>query len=312
MNWKEKSVIITGGAGFIGSHLAEHLVKLGANVTVVDLFSKTGARNLDNFKNKIKMVECDVSNADDLKNLNGSIDFLFHLAALAYPKACEEDPELAFKINVQGTFNILNFALKNGTKKIVFPSSAQLYGKYPKYLPVDEKHPVDVSESVYNLTKRMGEELCNLFYEKHGLPVIYFRLFNSFGPRQAPEYFIPTVLLQAIKNSRVELWNDKPTRDFMFVEDTVKALIKGAEVSYCGGPINIGSGREVNIGDIARQISSSFNAELKFLNREVWGAMKMCCDNSKAQKILNWKPEIVFEEGLNRTIEWYKENKHLF
>jgi len=305
MNWKDKTALITGGSGFIGSHLADYLVRLGANVIVGDLISVVGIRNLEDLKNNLKIVEFDVTNTQNLNELREKLDFIFHLAAMAYPIKCEENPELAFKTNVEGTFNILNYALNNGVQKIIFPSSAQLYGKYPKYLPIDEKHPIDISESIYNLTKRMGEELCDLFYEKHGLPVLFFRMFNSFGPKQAIEYFIPTVILQALKKKSIELWSDKPTRDFMFVEDTVRALVRGAEVEYCGGPINIGYGKEINVGDIARQIATTFNIDVKFLNKEVWGAMRMCCNNTKAQGILKWKPEISFEEGLNRTIKWY-------
>lgn len=114
-----------------------------------------------------------------------------------------------------------------------------------------------------------------------------------------------------MKTKQIELWSEKPTRDFTFVQDTIQAFIKAAESKYLGGPINIGSGREVRTGDIARQIANSFDAEIKFLNKEVTGSMRLQCDNTKAREVLGWKPEIPFEEGLDRTIEWFKQNSQL-
>ncbi|HKZ41877.1 MAG TPA: NAD-dependent epimerase/dehydratase family protein, partial [Candidatus Hodarchaeales archaeon] len=203
---------------------------------------------------------------------------------------------------------MMRFAVKKDVQKFVFPSSALLYGRYPQYLPIDEKHPIEFSSNIYNATKKIGEDLCLHFHEKHNLPVIFFRLFNAFGPRQATDYFIPTVINQAVKSKVIELWNEKPTRDFTYVLDTVDAFVKAAESKFIGGPINIGSGREVRTGDIARQIADSFGAEIKFLNKEVSGSMRLQCDNSRARETIGWKPSISFEEGLDRTIQWFKEN----
>ena len=308
MNWKEKKVLITGGAGFIGSHLSNTLVNLGADVIIADMFSLAGTKNIEEIKDKMTLIDVDISKREEIEKIDKNINFIFHLAAYAVPNLCEKNPQTAFKINVQGTFNILNFALECGVDKVVFPSSALLYGKNPKYLPIDENHPIEISNSIYNVTKKIVEDLCETFYEKHNLPVVYFRLFNAFGSRQSSDYFIPTVIIQALKNNIIELWNDKPTRDFTYVKDTVNALIKGAETNYCGGPINIGSGREIKTGDIAKQIADSFGAKISFLNKEVIGSMRLCCDNRKAQKILDWKPEISFENGLKETIEWFKQH----
>ena len=310
--WKDKKVLVTGGAGFIGSHLVDALLNIGANVIIADIIPKDSIKNLEHIKDKIKLVECDVSNNKDLEKLERDVDIVFHLAAYAVPKLCEENPDLAFRVNILGTFNVLRYCLNNSIKKFVFPSSALLYGKYPKHLPIDEKHPIEIADSVYNATKKIGEDLCMFFYEKHNLPVIIFRLFNAFGPRQSTEYFFPTVILQAMKKNVIEIWNDKPIKDFTYVEDTVRALILGAESSFCGGPINIGSGREINIGDIARKTAEKFNAKVISLNKEVIGSMRLQCDNSLAKRILNWKPEISFEDGLNRTIEWFKNHENLY
>jgi len=299
MDWKNKNALVTGGSGFIGSHLVDRLLELGANVTILDAVPpKT--------KEQAQALVCDISKKENIK-IDSNVDFIFHLAALAYPKACNENPSLAFNINVSGTMNMLSLAVEKEVKKFVFPSSAQLYGRYPKYLPVDEKHPIEYEGNFYNITKKFGEDLCRSFYEIHGLPVTFFRLFNSFGPRQSREYLIPTIIHQALEKKVIELWNEKPTRDFTFVTDTVNAFIRAAESTYCGGPINIGSGTETQVGDIARQIASTLGAEIKFMNKEVIGSMRMCCDRGNAKKILGWEPEISFKEGLNRAISFFRD-----
>ncbi len=304
MNWREKTILVTGGAGFLGSHLIDSLLSNGANVTVVDKISEIGTKNINHVLDKITVLDCDITANGALDKIKPP-DVIFHLAAVAVPSFCESNQELAFRVNVHGTFNVLRYALDKNVEKVVFPSSAQLYGRYPKYLPIDEHHPIEISGSVYNATKKIGEELCNLFYEKHGLPVVWFRLFNCFGPRQSTDYLIPTVISQGL-NGKIELWNEKPTRDFTFVGDTAAALIKGAETRWCGGPINIGSGREVVIGDIARRVADSLGAEIVFQNREVSGCMRMCCDKRRAESVLGWKPATQFETGLQETIDWWR------
>lgn len=295
MKWKGTRSVVTGGSGFIGSHLVDRLLGLGSEVILVDTVKPE--------RDDVIFVENDISKGVAVE---GEVDVAFHLAALAYPKACNDNPSLAFAVNATGTLNMLTFAQEKEVKKFLFPSSAQLYGRYPKYLPVDEKHPIDYQGNFYNLTKKIGEDLCTSYYERLGLPVVFFRLFNSFGPRQHRDYLIPTIIHQALEDGKIELWNEKPTRDFTFVDDTVNAFVKAAESDFCGGPINIGSGRETAVGDIARQIAKTLGAEITFLNKEVIGSMRMCCDRTNAQKI-GWSPAVGFEYGLAKTIEWFKK-----
>jgi len=300
MVWKNKTCIVSGGAGFIGSHLVSELLNKGSKVIIIDTDDS-------NFKNndRLKIIKADVNDIDKLK-IDTPIDYIFHLAALAFPKSCNENPAQAYNSNVVGTFRMLSFALSKKVKKFIFTSTAQLYGRYPKYLPVDEKHPIEYLNNFYSLTKKQGEDLCVSFYERNGLPIIFFRLFNTFGPNQKEEYLIPTIIKQALTMRTIELWNEKPTRDFTYVTDTVNALIKGAESGFCGGPVNIGSGNETNIGQIARHIASVLNADLKFMNKEVIGSMRLCCDFTYANRLLDWQPNVDFKDGLNRTINYYK------
>lgn len=309
MNLDGRTVIVTGGAGFLGSHLVDKLLELDVHVTVVDMPSAKNSRKLAHVMDRIEFIGADISNDKDLEKFKPA-DFIFHLAAYAVPNLCEKNPDIAFKSNVLGTYNILKFALETSAKKIIFPSSALLYGKHPKYLPIDEKHPIEIN-SVYNATKKFGENLCDYFIENHNLPVVYFRLFNSFGPRQDVDYFIPTVIVQAVKQKKVEIWNSEPTRDFTFVTDTVDAFIKAAESNFVGGPINIGSGREIKVVEIAKMITEKLDAKLITLNKPVSGSMRLSCNNSLGKKAIGWEPRIKFEDGLNDTIDWLIKNNYI-
>jgi len=308
MTFQSKTAVVFGGGGFIGSHLIDALVAEGADVTAVDRFSAFGTKNLDHLKGSISLVDCDIA-ADDLSRIGKDVNYIFHFAAMAAPPECEKNMEAAFKTNVYGTLKVLRYAQAAGVDKLVFPSSALLYGRNPKYFPIDERHPVEANENVYNATKKMGEELCTFFREKNGVPVVFLRLFNCFGPRQTGEYFIPTVIKQALEKGTIEIWNGKPLRDFTFVTDAVSALMLSARSDYCGGPINIGSGREIATSDIARMIAKRLGAKISFQDREVMGSMRLCCDNKLARSVLGWKPKTAFEDGLDRTIEWFKADK---
>jgi nucleoside-diphosphate-sugar epimerase len=304
--WKDKKVMITGGLGFIGSHLAEKLLKFDADVTIIDL-PGVSTKNVESVEDKLNIIYCDVSDIKEVKKINEKFDTIFHLAASASPSFCEKNQEIAFRNNVIGTFNMLKYSFDNKVKKFIFPSSAQLYDS-PKYLPIDEKHSVEFLDNYYTLTKKMGEDLCNIFNKKYGLPIIFLRLFNTFGPRQSSDYFMPTLILQGLNKKVVELWNDKPTRDFVFVDDTVRALMMAAESNFCGGPINIGTGRETKVGDIANQVAEKLNVKINFLNKEVVGAPRLCCNNSLAKEILKWEPKTSLEDGIKITIKWYEDN----
>ena len=307
MSLKGKKVLVTGGLGFIGSHLVNRLLEVGAEVTVVDIVTEKGLQRLGKAKDKIKIFDFDIGDESKFEQLE-TVDFIFHLAAYAVPNLCDKNPEIAFNANVLGTYNMLRFAVKSNIKKFIFPSSALLYTRIPKYLPIDEKHPLEIT-TVYNITKKLGEDLCKFFIDEFKLPIVYFRLFNSFGPKQDKDYFIPTVILQAWNGNMIEIWNQEPTRDFTYVLDTIDAFMRAAESDFIGGPINIGSGREIKVGEIANQIANRLNAKVKLLNKEVSGPMRLACNNSLAQDKLGWKPKVKFEDALDFTIKWYEQNR---
>lgn len=301
---KGKDILVTGGAGFIGSHLCEALIARDCNVTVVDNRPQTAVHLPKD--HRMNVIEADVSS--DMGNVKGSFDCIFHLAAYAVPTMCEKNPDEAFRTNVRGTYEVLKYASTSGSRKVVFTSSALLYGRQPSYLPIDEKHPVDGTDNVYSITKKLGEDICRAFRNSNHLSIAILRLFNTFGPRQTCDYLIPTIIAQAKENKVVELWSDKPTKDFNYVTNTVDALLAVAESTVTPDVLNVGSGEEINIATIAQMIAVKFGAEVRFLNREVLGALRSKCDYGLMSETFNWKPRVSFTEGLDMTIKYFENS----
>ncbi len=302
--WKDKPVLVTGGAGFLGSRLVEVLVSMGAKVTCLD-YIETPTR-LQDVRGEIDYLKSDIANwAPDFEKYK-QFDSIFHLAAFAMPSAAQKQPELAFRQNVMGTLNMLEIARRYSTQKFIFLSAGALYTNIPKYLPIDEKHPIDPSQSVYATTKRIGELICEDFKKNYGVPYIYFRLFNTYGPRQSEDYLIPSFIKQARAGKDLIVLNEKVKRDFSYVDDIVNALIKGAESEYQGGPINLGTGIEHSIGDVARKIATLFGVNVSSLDQEVFGPTRQVCDNGLAKRILGWQPTYSLDEGIEMTVSSFR------
>ena len=177
MNWKNKKTLITGGAGFIGSNMAEILYGKGAEVVCIDnLF--TGRR--ENLPDDIELLDIDITDADQISKLDGDFDYVFHLAAVAEPRYSVKHPMVSFKTNGMGTLNIIDFSLKTNVKKVVFPSTAAIYGE-PQSLPISEDHPL-IGKNIYTICKIIGEDLCRYYHDNYGLRVIILKIFNAFGP----------------------------------------------------------------------------------------------------------------------------------
>jgi len=302
MFWNSKKVLVTGSSGFIGTHLVNHLLSKNADVTALDIKLPNTIEN----NSKFHSIVFDI-NKDQLP-IDSDFDVIFHLAATAAPLYCQEHPEIAFNTNVHGLYNVVNFAAQNNIPKLVFTSSAQLYGRDPQYLPIDEKHTLDPTQNVYTVTKKLGEDICNMFQGKNITSFTIFRLFNVFGPFQNYDYFIPTMIRQAIEKGKIELWSKKPTRDWNYVDNAIEALLKAGE-SEISNIFNVGGGIEIPTEVLAHKISSKYNADLKFLDKEVSGSLRLQCDYSKIKDVLGWEPKISFEKGLEQTLNWY-EKKH--
>ena len=303
--WKDKKVLVTGGAGFLGSHLVEALVANGASVFALDQVNDPW--RLAGVIQDITYREVDIGEMDWDLGGEKELDTVIHLAAASVPAAVQKDPAMAYRQNVLGTANALQFARDASARKFIFTSAAALYTNIPKYLPIDEKHPIDPSQGVYATTKRIGELLCEEFHKTYGLPTLYFRLFNTFGPRQSAELLVPSFIEQAQREGKITVRNERVLRDFNYVADVVDALLKGGESDYCGGPINIGTGVERSIGDIGRDIGDFMGVDVECLTQETFGPVRQVCDNSFAKRILNWQPAHSFQEGLQITLEWFSK-----
>jgi nucleoside-diphosphate-sugar epimerase len=291
-----KNVMVTGACGFMGSHLVEKLLEQGASVFALDRPGTFQSKRIESpryFPLSLDITR-PLTAAPETR-----FDVVYHLAAIAAPLACEQDPDKAFLTNVLGTYNVLRFALKGNAKKVIFLSSAHVYGISPKYMPTGEVHPLALLDN-YTTTKVLGERLCRLFYDNHDLPYLIFRLFNAFGPGQPLGYFIPDMIVKA-KSGHITLRGREVTKDFVYVDDVVDALMKGAVSDYVG-ELNIGSGEQTELGYAAKYIADKMGAQIEFDDSKVAGPTKMQADNTRARKILGWAPKTTLEQGLDYTI----------
>jgi dTDP-glucose 4,6-dehydratase len=311
---KGENVLVTGGAGFIGSSLVRELLKEGANVVVYDNFLYGDKCNLvDVEENHIQTENGDVLSwkiYDVIKRHD--VQYVFHLAAEPYIPHCYDNPEKFFDVNVKGTMNVLMACKTFGVKRILHFSSSEVYGT-AQYTPMDENHPT-LPLSNYAVSKLAADRLCFVFHHEHNIPVIILRPFNSYGPRETQPYVIPEIISQLCRGNTAKLGNIKAKRDFTYVEDTAKAAIAAMKSDIPNGEVvNVGSnkaysieeltylvGKLVGYEDIEIKIDSS---RLRPIDVNV-----LQCDYSKIKKYTDWEPVITIEDGLKRTIDWYKEN----
>jgi len=282
-------VLITGGNGFIGRHVVKALQE--ANYETI---------SSDNEWLNLKWHESVDMEADITKPIAPieGLDAIIHLAALSNPRECDAAPSMAFDKNVNGTHQVLKMALESGVKRVVYASTAHVYGVSPKYLPTDESHPLWLQNN-YTLTKILGEQLCQLYYENHGLSYAVLRLYNAYGPDQAKGYFIPDQLSKASKGS-IELRGGNITKDWVYVEEVAQAFIQALETPYVGH-INIGTGVETELSVLAEYIAHSMGAS--FSTTPVEGATRMQADIGRAQRVLGWQPVVGVIEGLERIFQ---------
>ena len=322
MNWSKKSVLVTGAGGFIGSHLIEHLVELGANVKA---FVRYNSRNdwgllelLSKEKlDKIEVIMGDLKDADAVRHAVNDIDVVFHLGALIAIPYSYIHPRETIETNILGTLNVLTSVRENEVKKIVHTSTSEVYGT-AKYVPIDENHPLQ-GQSPYSASKIGADKIAESFYMSFNIPIAIIRPFNTFGPRQSARAVIPTIITQVLTSEKVFLGALHPTRDYTYVKDVVDAFIKVAESpESVGEVINIGSNFEVSIGDIAKKIISltGKNAEiitdLSRVRPQDSEVERLWCDNTKAKELLKWEPKMSLDDGLKRTIGWISDNIHLY
>ena len=282
-------VLITGAAGFVGRHLIPKLLERGDEVLPIDIVDS-------------KMFRVDITDWHQMELLHRERDIpdcIIHLAAIAAPKLAEEDPATAFNLNVLGTHNVLKYAIKTRARKLIFASTSHVYGISPKYIPTDEQHPLWLQDN-YTTTKILGEQLCQLFYDNHGLAYTTLRMFNGYGPGQSEDYFIPSMIRKA-QTGRIELSGRKVTKDFVYVDDMVAAFLAALDTDFVG-PINIGSGTQTSLETVASYIAHRLKAELTFGPDFSPGPTQMQCERTRAKRVLGWEPTVSLDRGLDLTI----------
>jgi len=318
MEIEGKKTLVTGAGGFIGSHLVETLVRMGAKVRVFVRYNSRGDLGLlerlpGDIKQEIEVFAGDLKDPEALRRPERGCELVFHLGSLIAIPYSYINPMDFVQTNVVGTANLLNTCLRNNMEKIVHTSTSEVYGT-AVYCPMDEKHPLQ-AQSPYSATKIAADKLTESYYRTFGLPAAIARPFNTYGPGQSARAIIPTIILQALDGDKVMLGSVHPTRDFTYVEDTVSGLIEVAKSpDSIGEVINIGCGREISIGELAQVILSIIGKKTEILKEdrrvrpEKSEVERLMCDNSKARKFLGWEPRISLKEGLRRTIDWFKSH----
>ena len=315
--YKGKNILITGGAGCIGSNLTRSLLNLDAGkVTVLDDLSSSPRWNVPDSPNVVFIHGSILSEEALKKAFSQKLDFVFHLAALIAIPYSYVAPASYISTNVQGTLNVLEACSKQGVSRLVHTSTSEVYGT-AQYTPIDERHPV-VGQSPYSASKIGADHLAESYYRSFQLPVSIIRPFNTFGPRQSARAVIPTTITQALSGAEViRLGSLEPIRDLTYVKDMVEGFEKVAESDEAIGRVtNIGRGEGNSIEDLVRVIleacgsSAQIETDLQRVRPEKSEVFELVCDNNQAFQRLEWRPRVSLVQGIEETIEWFKKNLH--
>lgn len=313
---KGKRILVTGGAGFIGSNIVERLLKLEAKVIVFDNLSTGRKENLKDFFNQpnFEFIKGDLRDIKETEKVVKKADYILHQAAIPSVQRSIENPKSTFESNALGTLNLLIAAKRYKVKKIVYASSSSIYG--PGSVPKKESMPPNPI-SPYALSKFAGEKLCQIFSKVYGLSTICLRYFNVFGPRQNPrsEYsaVIPKFIFAFLNKKRPVIYGDGfQSRDFTFVENVIDANLKALDCKFEKGEVfNIAFGKQTNLLELLNILNKIFKRKVKPLfEKERAGDIKHSFANiSKAKRLLNYNPKVSLEEGLKKTIDWFIKNE---
>lgn len=320
--WQNKKVLVTGAGGFIGSHLVERLVNEGAQVRAFVRYNSRGDPGLlrlvdDGIRSKVNIVAGDVRDFDAIRLAVKDCPWVFHLGALVSIPYSYLHPVETAETNILGTLNVLSASRDQEVTRLVVTSSSEVYGTAQR-VPIDEAHPLQ-GQSPYSASKIGADKLAESFFCAYNLPVITLRPFNTYGPRQSARAVIPTIITQALSQAVIHLGNLETTRDFTFVDDTVSGFLKAGETPGIDGKtINLGTGSEISIGDLARKIIEIAGKNVRIeidkdrLRPEGSEVYRLLSDNTLAGRILGWKPEISLEQGLEITMKWIHDHLDLY
>jgi NAD dependent epimerase/dehydratase len=308
-------VLVTGAAGFIGSHLVEALLERGARVTAfVRYTSRSSMGFLASVDGQVEVVAGDLFEFDSVHGAMRNQECVFHLGALIGIPYSFVHPREVVNVNTIGTLNVLTAARETKPSRVILTSTSEVYGT-ARYVPMDEEHPLQ-AQSPYAASKIAADKLGESFYHAYQLPVSIVRPFNTFGPRQSTRAVIPTIIVQALTGNWVRLGATAPTRDFTFVKDTAKGFVRVAEVNAAiGEVINLGTGREISVNDLALRIASLIGQGVQIvtdaqrLRPGTSEVQRLCCNPAKAKRLTGWEAGHSLDDGLRATIEWLREHR---
>ncbi len=314
-------VLVTGAAGFLGSHLTERLVELGHKVKALihyDSNNNWGWLENSKYKNEIEFVVGDIRDFDSVYSAMQGVDQVFHLAALIGIPYSYSSPLAYVKTNIEGTYNVLQSSKFLNTGNIIITSTSETYGT-AQYVPIDEKHPI-VGQSPYSATKISADSLAVSYYRSFNLPIKIVRPFNIYGPRQSARAIIPSIGIQILNGiEKISLGNIEAKRDLTFVKDTVEGFIEiSGQKKFNGEGVNIGMNHEISIKELVEKISKILSTKVqivldkKRIRPSKSEVDRLKCDNSKLKNNTNWTPKYDLDKGLKETLEWLDENKKLF
>jgi NAD dependent epimerase/dehydratase len=314
--WSGKRTLVTGAAGFIGSHLTEALVRAGARTRA---FVRYHSRNdygwLEvcdpDLIEEVEIFRGDLANPEAVRSAVDGCEIVLHLGALIPIPYSYKHPREFVTANIEGTLNVLEACRDADVSRLVHTSTSEVYGTAIR-VPIDEEHPLQ-AQSPYAATKVGADKLALSYQQSFGTPVVVARPFNTYGPRQTARAIIPTIISQGLTLNRIELGSTTPTRDFLYVEDTVAGMMVCAEHAGVEGEVfNLGTGQEISIGEtadaiqallgIAKPVEQS-DARRRPPNSEV---ERLVADVDKAAARLGWRSRVEFSEGLRRTVDWMR------
>jgi dTDP-glucose 4,6-dehydratase len=316
--WSGRPVLVTGAGGFIGSHLVERLAAEGAQVRALLRYTSRREEGNLKFLNGVvrDQLEClygDLRDPATAREAVRDVDTVFHLAASISIPYSYAHPGEVVETNVGGTMNILQAGQEGRVRRVILTSSSEVYGT-AQYVPIDELHPLQ-PQSPYAASKVAADMLGLSFYRSYGLPVAIVRPFNTYGPRQSMRAVIPTIVTQALTQETIKLGALHPTRDFLYVEDTVEAFLTAALHDEAVGEIvNFGFGATISIGELAEQVIQLVGRRVRVesvpdrLRPERSEVLKLHASRVKAERLLGWTPSVPLREGLSRTIAWISEH----
>ena len=315
---KGRTVLVTGAAGFIGSHLTEALARAGARVRALVHYNSRGDwGHLDLLDPALHQgIEVDAGDIRDpfyVAEAAKGAEVIFHLAALIPIPYSYRAPQEYLETNIRGTLNVLEAARRHGTPRVLHTSTSETYGT-AQYTPIDEKHPLQ-GQSPYSASKIAADKLVESYFCSFSTPVVTLRPFNAYGPRQSARAFLPTVLTQALTGDVVRVGSLEPVRDMNYVEDTVDGFVRAASAPGIEGQVlNLGSGRGVSMRELldlairATGRNVRIETEARRVRPEKSEVMELIADAGRARAALGWQPRVTLEQGVERTAAWIRDH----